>query len=128
MAKFFLYSGRPDFVDARAISIVSQIKDGDNPTSLILAKTLLGMDSVFLGGESQNFLGSPLTLQIWLMERLDKIAMPTVADYGPSNFLSRNVLKTECQTENDWVKFLNKKSSVSIRWNCYWWKSLPPLL
>ena len=128
MAKFFLYSGRPDFVDARVISIVSQIKDGDNPTSLILAKTLLGMDSVFLGGESQNFLGSPLTLQIWLMERLDKITMPTVADYGPSNFLSRNVLKTECQTESDWVKFLNKKSSVSIRWNCYWWKSLPPLL
>ena len=128
MAKFFLYSGRPDFVDARVISIVSQIKDGDNPTSLILAKTLLGMDFVFLGGESQNFLGSPLTLQIWLMERLDKIAMPTVADYGPSNFLSRNVLKTECQTESDWVKFLNKKSSVSIRWNCYWWKSLPPLL
>ena len=56
------------------------------------------------------------------------IAMPTIADYGPGNFLSRNALKTECQTESDWVKFLTKKSSVSIRWNCYWWKCPPPLL
>jgi len=64
-----LYSGRPGFVDARAIGIVNQVKDGDNPTSLILAETLLGLDSIFLGGESQHFLRSPLTLQIWLMER-----------------------------------------------------------
>ena len=49
---------------------MSQVKDSDNPTSLILAETLLGLDSIFLGGESQQFLGSPLTLQIWLMERL----------------------------------------------------------
>ena len=39
---------------------MSQIKDGDNPVSLILAKTLLGMDFVFHGGKSQNFLGCPL--------------------------------------------------------------------
>ena len=62
------------------------------------------------------------------MERLDMIATPTIADYGPSNFLNRTVLKTECQTESDWVKFLNKKSSVSIRWNYYLWKCPPPLL
>ena len=59
---------------------MSQVKDGDNPTSLILAKTLLGLDSVFHGGEPQNFLGSPLTLQIWLMERLDMIATAIVTD------------------------------------------------
>ena len=33
-----------------------------NPISLILAETLLGLDVVFHGGESQNFLRSPLTL------------------------------------------------------------------
>ena len=49
---------------------MSQVKDSDNPTSLILAETLLGLDSIFLGGELQQFLGNPLTLQIWLMERL----------------------------------------------------------
>ena len=64
MGEFMLYSGRPGFVDARAIGIVSQVKDGDNPASLILAETFLGLDSVFIGGESQHFLGSPLTLQI----------------------------------------------------------------
>ena len=41
---------------------MSQIKDGDSPVSLIMAETLLGLDAVFHGGESQNFLGSPLTL------------------------------------------------------------------
>ena len=127
MGEFLLCSIRHGFVDARAISVVSQIKDGDNLVSLILAETLLGLDVVFHGGESQNFLRSPLTLQIWLMERLDMIVRPTTGNYGPSNFLSRTVIKTKCQTESDWVKFLNEKSSASIRWNCYWLKC-PALL
>ena len=59
-----LYSRRHGFMDAQAISVVSQIKDGDNLVSPILVETLLGLDSVFHGGESLNFLGSPLTLQI----------------------------------------------------------------
>ena len=62
MGEFLLCSGRRGFVDARAIGIVDQIRDGDNPTSLILVETLLGLDSVFLGGDSQQFLGCPLTL------------------------------------------------------------------
>ena len=49
-------------MDARAIIVVNQVKDGDNLVSLILVETLLGMDVVFHGGETQNFLGSPLTL------------------------------------------------------------------
>ena len=68
MGELLLCSKRHSFVDAQAISVVSQIKDGDNLVSLILAKTLLGLDVVFHGGETQNFLGSPLTLHIWLME------------------------------------------------------------
>ena len=113
MGVFLLCSGRPSFVDARAIGIVGQVRDGDNPTSLILAETLLGLDFVFLSGESQQFLESPLTFQIWLMERLDMIATPT---------------DTKCQIESNWVKFLDKKSNISIRWNCYWWKCPPHLL
>ena len=56
------------------------------------------------------------------------IARPTTSNCGPSSFLSRAVIKTKCQTESDWVKFLNKKSSTSIQWNCYQWKCPPPLL
>ena len=55
VGKLLLCSGRHSFVDARAISVVNQITNGDNPVSLILAKTLLGMDAVFHGGETQNF-------------------------------------------------------------------------
>ena len=62
VGKLLLCPKRRGFVDARAISVVDQIKDGDNPVSLILAETLLGLDVVFHGGETQNFLGSPLTL------------------------------------------------------------------
>ena len=128
VGELLLCSERHGFMDARAISVVNQIKDGDNPVSLILAKTLLGLDAVFHGRETQNFLRSPLTLQIWLMEQLDMIAKPTTGNYGPSSFLSRAVIKTECQTESDWVRFLNKKSSTLIQWDCYWWKCAPFLL
>ena len=100
VGELFLCSRRHNFVDARAISVVSQIKDGDNPISLILAETLLGLDAVFHGGETQNFLGSPLTLQIWLIERLDMIAKPTTGNYRPSSFLSRAIIKTKCQTKS----------------------------
>ena len=40
-------------------------------------------------------------MQIWLMERLDMIAKPMVGNYGPRSFLSRTVIKIECQTESD---------------------------
>ena len=62
VGKLLLFSGRHDFLDAQAISVVNQIKDGDNPVSLILAETLLGLDTIFHGGKTHNFLGSPLTL------------------------------------------------------------------
>ena len=52
MGESLLCSRRPSFVDALAIGIVSQVKDGDNLASLILAETFLGLDYVFLGGES----------------------------------------------------------------------------
>ena len=55
------------------------------------------------------------------------IAKPTISNYDPNNFPSRAVVKTKCQTEKDWIKFLEKKSSLLIRWNYYWWKC-PPLL
>ena len=42
------------------------------------------------------------------------IATLTAIDYGSGNFLNRAILKTECQTESDCVKFLNKKSSALI--------------
>ena len=56
------------------------------------------------------------------------IAKPTIGNYGPGSFLSRAVIKTKCQTQCDWVKFLDQKSSTSIQWDCYWWKCPPPLL
>ena len=52
VGKFLLCSRRHDFAEARAISVVSQIKDGDNPVSLILVETLLGLESILHGGES----------------------------------------------------------------------------
>ena len=52
MGILLLCSGRCGFMDARAIRVVNQIKDGDNPISLILAETLLGLDVVFHGGDT----------------------------------------------------------------------------
>ena len=63
VGELLLCSGRYGFVDSQAISVVNQIKNGDNPISLLLVETLLGLDVVFHGEETQNFLGSPFTLQ-----------------------------------------------------------------
>ena len=52
VGEFMLCFRRHGFMDSRAISVVSQIKDGDNPVSLILEETLLGLDAVFHGRES----------------------------------------------------------------------------
>ena len=52
VGELLLCSGRHGFVDAQAISVVHEIKDGDNPVSLILAETLLGLDAAFHGGET----------------------------------------------------------------------------
>ena len=79
--------------------MVSQIKDGDNPVSLILAETFLGLNSIFHDGEPQNFLRSPLTLQIWLMERLDMIVRPTTGNYSPAKKTARPII-TSCRLGN----------------------------
>ena len=52
VGKLFLCSGRHGFMDARAISVVNQNKDGYNPVFFILVETLLGLDDVFHGGET----------------------------------------------------------------------------
>ena len=52
VGKLLFCFGRHSFVDAQAISIVNQIRDGDNPDSLIWAETLLGLDVVFDSGET----------------------------------------------------------------------------
>ena len=56
------------------------------------------------------------------------IAKPTTSNYRPSRFLSKAIIKAECQIKSDWVRFLDKKSSTSIQWDYYWWKCPPPLL
>ena len=55
MGKILLCFGRPGFVDAQVIGIVSQIKDGDNLASLIMSETLVGLDSVFHGGVTKLY-------------------------------------------------------------------------
>ena len=59
MGKFLLGSGRLGFVDAQAIGIVSQIKDGDNPASLIMAKPFYDWILYFKVESHKTFLGVP---------------------------------------------------------------------
>ena len=42
------------------------------------------------------------------------IAKPTTGNYEPSSFLSKAIIKIECQTKSDWVKFLDKKSVLQF--------------
>ena len=57
VGEFLLCSRRHGFTDARAISVVSQIKDGDNSISLILVETLLILDLYFMVENLKTSLG-----------------------------------------------------------------------
>ncbi|GMP69439.1 hypothetical protein CsSME_00028702 [Camellia sinensis var. sinensis] len=68
LAHFFLARsfGRSSI---RFIEVAQGLKEGKSCTSLALAKTLMGLDA-FHWRETTKFVGSPLLLQIWLMDKL----------------------------------------------------------
>ena len=61
-SEYLLVSNEGDG-DARIFSIIEQLEAGAYPFPLILAETLVGLDS-FKSGDSPNLKGSPLLLQV----------------------------------------------------------------
>ena len=73
----------------RLFSVINQLKPGTSIIGVVLAETLIALDLFKAGKITSRFLpGSPLLLQLWLMEKTRHIGGPickpsTVSSYAP---------------------------------------------
>ena len=119
-AQFLLIS--PDKMgDIQIAHIMEQVEEGANPFSVILAETLIGLDSAKEGGKFQE---SPLLLQIWLKEKLSLIMPPAnPLRFKPRQWKSRSLQHPEpVMTGPKWHEFLSTRSDDKIQWHCSWWQ------
>ena len=127
IGEFLLCSRRPGFADARIFDLLDDVKKKRSLIPMVLAETFHGLDALSRG-DTNIFQGSPLLLQVWLMDHMGILSLPTVATYGPADYVGRKLQLFGCQTEKEWTYFLSKKDGQNIRWNCHWWKCPYPLL
>ena len=64
---------------------------------MVLAETFHGLDPLSRG-ETNIFQGSPLLLQVWLMDHMGILSLPTIATYGPGDYVGRKLQLFGCQT------------------------------
>ncbi|GMY38586.1 hypothetical protein FCV25MIE_33830 [Fagus crenata] len=106
---------------------IPQLLQGKSIVPIILAETLNGLDAV-VRGETSILLGSPLVLQLWLMDRLALVAPPTVAIYKPKHYKTRSLTRPDLQSEKDFLVELCRRTGKHIRWSCPWWQCGLPIL
>ncbi|XP_056683737.1 uncharacterized protein [Spinacia oleracea] len=87
---------------------------------LVVAETLLSADELKKDAKSEYFKGSPLLLQIWLMERLRLLETPAdPKHYRPIALGNRKYLHRG-QDEAEWASFFSH-GICSIKWVVPWW-------
>jgi len=67
--------GKSALGDMRLMSLVEQVEGGRTCAHIVLAETIYGLDLKKWGRE-RAFLGSPIMLQVWLMEHLNLLEPP----------------------------------------------------
>ena len=143
LSQFLLTNPKGTF-DCALLGIVADMEHGGNPFPTILAETLQGLDRIS-SKTNDRMSGSPLLLQvrlflssfflsfffysdlsllqIWLQEKLELLAPPTVPfdRYQPKHHKSRP-LRRAASTFTDWMAMLCIIHDSNIRWMCPWWK------
>ncbi|XP_056683057.1 uncharacterized protein [Spinacia oleracea] len=87
---------------------------------LVVAETLLSADELKKDAKSEIFKGSPLLLQVWLMERLWLLEAPADPKrYRPIALGNRKYLH-QGQNEAEWASYFTH-GICSIKWVVPWW-------
>ena len=100
--------------------MAKQIHQGKNPAPFILAETLIGLDHLVM--KQKSFLkGSPITLQVWLLEKLSLIQPPPnpLITCKPSHYLYRKIDQS-IQNENASLT-ISQLTKDKFRFICPWW-------
>ncbi|KAL7264449.1 hypothetical protein ACSBR1_002406 [Camellia fascicularis] len=72
MLSHFLFVSGSGGSSVRLIEVAQGLKEGKSCIVMILAETLMGLDA-FYSRETTRFAGSPLLLQVWLMDKLQVV-------------------------------------------------------
>ncbi|XP_056699035.1 uncharacterized protein [Spinacia oleracea] len=117
---YLLSNNNGEFGDIRLIPLISQMESCYSIMPLVVAETLLSADELKKDAKSEHFKGSPLLLQIWLMERLRLLEIPAdPKHYRPIALGNRKCLHRG-QDEAEWASFFTH-GICSIKWVVPWW-------
>ena len=109
----------------RLFSVINQLKPGTSIMGVALAETLISLDSFKAGKITTRFFpGSPLLLQIWLMEKLGILVEPSVSfrQYHPMHLRGR-ISRTELLQRPQypcawWEEALSTIECENVTWKC----------
>ena len=127
LTSFMLLVTGAEMVDSIIVQIVEGITMGRNPTPVILAETMNGLDDC--KNDRETYLrGSPMMLSIWLMEHFQLVVPPVRALPITEQFFDRFLAYTGNETVGQWTRWFAKDGISKIRWNVPWWTLGYPLM
>nr|POE60735.1 hypothetical protein CFP56_53396 [Quercus suber] len=98
--EFLLFTGDHGFPNVRVADIAHEAANEKNIVPIVLAETFHGLDALS-NQETVLFHGSPLLLQIWLMDHLSLVLPPTMSPYGLEHYRGCSLKRTGYVTEQD---------------------------
>ncbi|GMP98804.1 hypothetical protein CsSME_00046546 [Camellia sinensis var. sinensis] len=104
------------------IEVALGLKEGKSCIAMTLAETLMGLDA-FYRRETTRFAGSPLLLQVWLMDKLQVV--DSCPAYSARGYFFRQRL-VNALDEGWWFDWMYSLSADRIAWR-YPWLNLPAM-
>ncbi|XP_056686030.1 uncharacterized protein [Spinacia oleracea] len=116
---YLLSNNNGAFGDIRLIPLISQMESCYSIMPLVVAETLLSADELKKDAKSEYFKGSPLLLQIWLVERLRLLEAPADPKHYRPIALGNQKYLHQGQDEPEWTSFFTY-GICSIKWVVPW--------
>ncbi|MBY3556027.1 hypothetical protein HGI15_22055, partial [Modestobacter lapidis] len=109
LGRYLLASGSL-LVPIQLCELLLPLSESKNIVPMVLAETLNGLDAA-RRGSAFTLRGSPLLLQMWLMERLSLLHPSHYPNYKPSHYCTRRLDLPDAESVRDWVFYLYKDAS-----------------
>ncbi|KAL7214355.1 hypothetical protein ACSBR1_026713 [Camellia fascicularis] len=100
----------------RLIEVTQGLKEGKCCIGLALVETLMDLDA-FHRGETTHFTGSPLLLQVWLMDKL-RVVGPCPEYLARAYFFLQRLI--DFPLEGLWCDWMCSRSTADRSWRCPW--------
>ncbi|KAI8568257.1 hypothetical protein RHMOL_Rhmol02G0184000 [Rhododendron molle] len=95
------------------VSVAVQVEARKEVVPMVLAETLIGLDTVRFG-ETETFGGSPLLLQIWLCDKVNVLTIPPGNWSYAARLLSQRCFEFADMSRAEWVDFFRRQQAETI--------------